>query len=67
MGDSENRGMGVFIDGDDSFGLGHTGPVLNLSGDAAGDIEIGTYGNAGLTDLVILVENTGIDYRPGTA
>ena len=67
MGQGKNRGLRIFVDGDYPLGFGHPGPVLDLSGNSASDIEIGPYGDARLPDLVIFVQDSGIDYRSGTA
>ena len=42
---------GVAVDRDDDPGLAHADVVLDLSGDAAGDVELGLYRHAGEADL----------------
>ena len=66
MGQGKNRGLRIFVDGDNLLGFGHAGPVLDLSGNPASDIEIGAYCDTCLPDLMIFVEDARINYGPGT-
>ena len=52
MGHLEDRGVGVVVNGDDDIRGLHTGQVLYSAGNAAGDVELGANGLAGLSYLV---------------
>ena len=54
-------GEGGGVDGDDHGAVLHSGDVLYLSGDAAGDVEFGAYGDACLADLSVVVDPSGVD------
>ena len=41
------------------------GPVLHRAADAAGDVELGAHRRAGLADLVVVLDQAGVDRRPG--
>src|SRR5690606_33787934 len=60
VGDLEDRRIGILVDGDDVAGILHAGQVLDGSGDAAGDIEIGSDHLAGLPDLQLVAGITGV-------
>src|SRR5690606_10336380 len=47
----EDRGLLVLVDRDDGLGGLHARPVLNRTGDAGGDVELGRDHLAGLADL----------------
>ena len=54
VGDAEDRRERVVVDGQDARALVHAGAVLHGAADAAGDVELGTDGGAGLADLVVV-------------
>jgi len=62
-GDLEDRGFGVFVDGDDDLGRRHAGEVLDRAGDAAGDVEARRDDLAGLADLVRVADPPRVDDR----
>jgi hypothetical protein len=64
MGDAENRGVGVYVNGDNLFALAHAGLVLNGAAYADGDVETGPYGCAGLTYLVVTVDEAKVHGGP---
>ena len=41
--------------------------MLDLTGDATGDVEFGAYGDAGLTDLAVVFDKSGVDGGAGRA
>ena len=57
VGDLEDRGLLILVDGDDDLRILHAGEVL----DAAGNVEIGRHDLAGLADLPVVRGVTGID------
>ena len=61
VGDFEDGGFGVAVDGDDGFALVHAGEVLDGAGDADGDVELGLDGLAGLADLLGVGAPAGVD------
>ena len=54
IGDLEDRCFLVLVDGDDDLGILHTGKVLDGTGNAAGNVEIGCNDLAGLADLPVV-------------
>jgi hypothetical protein len=52
VGDLEDGSFGVAVDGHDDLALVHAGEMLDGSGDADGDVELGLDGLAGLADLL---------------
>ena len=52
VGDFEDGGFGISVDGDDGFALVHAGEVLDRAGDADSDVELGLHRLAGLADLL---------------
>ena len=51
----------VIVDGDDNTTFLHTGNVLDLSADAASNIQFGADSDTGLANLAVMVGITGID------
>ncbi len=66
-GGVEDGGGGVLVDGDDDVGAGHACHVLHGAGDAAGDVELGLHGAAGLADLVVGGYPSGVHRGAGGA
>src|SRR4051794_31094631 len=60
IGNAENRGVGVLVDGDDDPGTAHAGQMLDGAADAAGDVEVWGDSFAGLPDLKGIVTITGV-------
>ncbi len=54
VGDLEDRGFLVLVDGDDDLRVLHAGEVLDGTGNAAGDVEFGCHDLAGLADLPVV-------------
>ena len=67
VGDLEDGGFGVAVDGDDGFALVHAGEMLDGAGDADGDVELGLDGLAGLADLFGVGAPAGVDDGAGGA
>src|SRR5882757_10262253 len=65
VGDFEDRGFGVPVDGDDGFAFVHAGEVLDGAGDADGDVEFGLDGLAGLADLLGVGAPAGVNDGAG--
>src|SRR5437588_6735020 len=61
VGDGEDGGLAVLVDGDDVLGSLHPHHVLGGAGDAAGDVHGGFDGFAGLADLVGVGDPAGVD------
>ena len=61
VGNRVDGSVGVGVDADDDGTLVHASDMLNLARDTAGDVQLGTYGDTGLTDLAVMVGETGID------
>ena len=62
VGDAEDGGELVFVDGDDEFALLHACEVLDGAADAAGHVEGRADGLAGLADLAAGVHDAGVDH-----
>ena len=56
VGDAVDRSIGVAVDADDDARILHTGDVLNLSGDTAGDVHLRVNGNTRLTNLTVVIQ-----------
>ena len=67
VGDLEDGGFGVAVDGDDGLALVHAGEMLDCAGDADGDVELGLDGLAGLADLFGVGAPAGVDDGAGCA
>src|SRR5574344_790571 len=67
VGDLEDWGGLVLVDRDDALGLGHTGLVLDGTGDTERDIDLRMNGLAGLTDLMVGGEPAGVNGNTGAA
>ena len=65
VGDFEDGGFGVAVDGDDGLALIHAGEVLDGAGDADGNVELGLNGLAGLADLLGVGAPAGVDDGAG--
>ncbi len=61
VGDLEDRCLLVLVDRDDDLRVLHAGQMLDRTGDAAGDVEIGCDHLAGLADLPVVRGVAGID------
>src|SRR5499426_1198068 len=64
VGDLEDRGFLVLVDGDDDFGILHAGQVLDGAGNADRDVELRRHHFAGLAHLPVVRRIAGIDRRP---
>ena len=53
VGDFKDGGLGVLVDGDDALRGLHADQVLDGSGDADGEVELGRDGLAGAADLAL--------------
>src|SRR5262245_62546354 len=51
---TEDRRVRVAVDGDDNVRFLHADLVLDLAGDAAGDVQARSHGLSGLADLVLV-------------
>src|SRR3954469_1653287 len=67
VGELEDRGLGVLVDGHDGLRGLHAGPVLDRTGDADGDVQLRRDGLAGLADLEAVRVEAGVDGCPGRA
>ena len=65
VGSFEDGGGLILVDRDDALGILHAGQVLDRAGNAEGNIDLGTDGLAGLSDLMVGREPAGI--HSGTA
>src|SRR6185437_1226809 len=61
IGDLEDRGLFVLVEGDDHLAVVHAVDMLNGAVDADGDIELGRHDLAGLPNLVVVGDEAGID------
>src|SRR5256885_8942622 len=61
VGDLEDRGVLVLVDGDDDFRILHPREVLDRAGNADRDIDLGGDDLARLADLIIVGRITGVD------
>lgn len=50
----------VVVDGNNHFRGVHAGQVLDGTGDAAGDVELRAHRFTGLSDLMLVVDPTGV-------
>ena len=62
-----DRGVGIAVDADDDAALLHTGDVLDLTADSAGDIDLRMDGHTGLADLAVMVAESRIHGGAGGA
>lgn len=62
VGNLEDGGKLVLVDGDDELALLHAGKVLDGAADAAGHVEGGAHGLAGLAHLAAGVHDAGVDH-----
>ena len=67
VGDLEDRGVFVLVDGDDRLGVLHAGEVLDGARDADGDVDFGGDDLAGLADLIVVGDIARIDRRAAGA
>src|SRR3954452_18496517 len=63
VGELEDRGVGVLVDGDDVLGALHADLVLDRAGDARGEVELGRDGLARLADLGGVGVPARVDHR----
>src|SRR5690606_5572836 len=61
VGDLEDRGLGVLVDGDDGLRRLHAGAVLDRTGDAQCDVQLRRHRLAGLADLELRRVVAGVD------
>ena len=61
VGDFEDGGFGVAVDGDDGFAFVHAGEMLDCSGDADGYVEFRLHGFSGLAYLFGVGAPAGVD------
>src|SRR4029450_5470080 len=67
VGQLEDRGLGVLVDGHDGLRGLHAGAVLDRPGDADGDVELRRDGLAGLPHLEGVRVEAGVHRGPGGA
>ena len=67
VGHLEDGGELVLVDGDDEFALLHAGEVLDGAADAAGHVEGGADGLAGLAHLAAGVYDASVDHGAAAA
>src|SRR6478672_453292 len=65
IGNLEDRGLGILVDGDDDFRIFHAGEMLYGAGNADGDVKLWRHHLAGLADLMIVRHVAGIDGGAG--
>ena len=65
VGDAEDGGKLVLVDGDDEVGLFHTGQVLDGTADTASHVEVRADSLTRLTDLTLVRHHAVVDH--GTA
>ena len=61
--DLEDRRFAVVVDGNDDLAFLHPGEVLNRTGNADRDVQIGRDNLAGLTNLHFVRHKTGVKSR----
>src|SRR5450830_101668 len=61
----ENRCFWIFIDGNDCFGIFHTGQMLNRTGDTDSDIQLRRHNLTCLTNLPVIWYKTGVNRSTG--
>ena len=66
VGNLVDGGIRIVVYGDDDAGILHTGDVLDLTGDAAGNINLRMNGDTGLTNLTVVVYPTCINSCTGS-
>ena len=62
VGNAEDGGELIFVDGNDELALFHAGEVLDGTADAASHIEVGTDGLTGLSDLTAGIHHASIHH-----
>src|ERR1700729_2919240 len=67
VGDLEDGGLGVAVNGNDDLAFVHAGEMLDCAGDTDGDVELGLDGFSGLADLLGVGTPAGVDDGPGGA
>ena len=67
VGDFDQRGFRIGVDGDDLLGALNAGEMLQRPGNADGNIEIGGNDLAGLADLPVIGSITSVDGGAGGA
>src|SRR5688572_14491982 len=67
VGNLEDRGLLVLVDGDDYAAVLHAGEVLDRARDSHGDVEIGRDDLAGLPHLPVVRHETGVHRRSRSA
>ena len=65
MRNIENGRIRIAVDRDDTVGLAHPGHMLDLSGNPHSDVELGTHRCTGLSDLMILADDPGVNRGTG--
>ena len=61
----EDRCIGILVDGDDDFRFLHPGQMLDGAGDADREVELWRDDLAGLANLVVIRDKTGVDRSAG--
>ena len=67
VGHAEDGSLGVLVDADDEVGGAHAGQVLDSAGDAAGNIQLGADGLAGLANLMGVGDPASVNGSTGGA
>src|SRR6185295_9631711 len=67
VGDGEDGSAGVLVDRHDHGGALHSDEVLDGTGDAGGDVELGRDGLARGADLAVARQPAVVDHRPAGA
>jgi hypothetical protein len=61
----EDRGIRILVDGDDDFRFLHPGQMLDGAGDADREVKLRRNDLAGLANLVVIRDKTGVDRSTG--
>src|SRR5581483_4272322 len=61
VGNLENRGVGVLVDGDDETRRGHAREVLNRTAQAESDVQVGRNGLPRLSHLILVPDPARVD------
>src|SRR5690606_3386654 len=67
IGDFKEWGFGVIVDHDNGFRLTYAGKMLDRAGDTNSDIQVWTYCQARLSDVLLMWAPARIGYRFGTS
>ena len=61
----KDGGIGIFVDGDDDVGAGHTGQMLDGTGDTASEVDLRLNGSTCLSNLVGMIDPASVYSRSG--